>query len=46
MAALEEAVSGREVEYEVSIPGDGHKATVYFSDLGHAYVTLNAEYTT
>lgn len=43
---LEKAVSGREVEYEVSIPGEGHSATVYFSDLGHAYVTLNAEYTT
>jgi glutamate N-acetyltransferase/amino-acid N-acetyltransferase len=46
MAALEQAVSGREVEYAVSIPGEGHEATVYFSDLGHAYVTLNAEYTT
>jgi glutamate N-acetyltransferase/amino-acid N-acetyltransferase len=45
-AALEEAVSGREVEYEVAIPGEGHEAVVYFSDLGHAYVTLNAEYTT
>lgn len=43
---LEKAVSGREVEYEVSIPGEGQSATVYFSDLGHAYVTLNAEYTT
>lgn len=46
MAALEEAVSGREVEYAVKIPGEGHEAVVYFSDLGHAYVTLNAEYTT
>jgi glutamate N-acetyltransferase/amino-acid N-acetyltransferase len=46
IAALEEAVSVREVEYAVSIPGEGHEATVYFSDLGHAYVTLNAEYTT
>lgn len=44
--ALNEAVSGREVEYDVKIPGDGHTATVYFSDLGHDYVTLNAEYTT
>lgn len=43
---LEQLVSGREVEYEVSIPGEGAEATVYFSDLGHAYVTLNAEYTT
>ncbi|MBI2690859.1 MAG: bifunctional glutamate N-acetyltransferase/amino-acid acetyltransferase ArgJ [Solirubrobacterales bacterium] len=46
MAALEEAVSVREVEYAVRIPGEGHEATLYFSDLGHAYVTLNAEYTT
>jgi N-acetylglutamate synthase/N-acetylornithine aminotransferase len=30
----------------VKIPGEGAQATVYFSDLGHAYVTLNAEYTT
>lgn len=40
------AVAGPEVEYEVSIPGEGHSATVFFSDLGHDYVTLNAEYTT
>lgn len=46
LAELEQAVSGREVEYAVKIPGEGHEATVYFSDLGHAYVTLNAEYTT
>lgn len=44
--ALNAAVSGREVEYAVKIPGEGHEAVVYFSDLGHAYVTLNAEYTT
>jgi glutamate N-acetyltransferase/amino-acid N-acetyltransferase len=46
MEALEQAVSGNEVEYAVKIPGEGHEAVVYFSDLGHAYVTLNAEYTT
>lgn len=44
--ALNQAVSGREVEYDVRIPGEGASATVYFSDLGHDYVTLNAEYTT
>ena len=43
---LQKLVSVPEVEYEVGIPGEGHEATVYFSDLGHAYVTLNAEYTT
>ena len=35
-----------EVEYEVSLPGEGAEAEVFFSDLGHEYVTLNAEYTT
>jgi glutamate N-acetyltransferase/amino-acid N-acetyltransferase len=44
--ALNQAVGGPEVEYEVKIPGEGASATVYFSDLGHDYVTLNAEYTT
>lgn len=46
LAELERAVSGEEVEYAVKIPGEGQSATVYFSDLGHDYVTLNAEYTT
>ena len=27
-------------------PGDGHETEVFFSDLGHEYVTINAEYTT
>ena len=27
-------------------PGDGHETEVFFSDLSHAYVTINAEYTT
>lgn len=44
--ALNAAVSGPEVEYEVKLAGEGESATVYFSDLGHDYVTLNAEYTT
>lgn len=46
LAELERAVTREEVEYAVKIPGEGHSASVYFSDLGHAYVTLNAEYTT
>lgn len=45
-AALTEAVSGPEVEYEIALEGEGAEAVVYFSDLGHDYVTLNAEYTT
>jgi glutamate N-acetyltransferase/amino-acid N-acetyltransferase len=44
--ALRAAVQRTEVEYEVSLPGEGAEAEVFFSDLGHEYVTLNAEYTT
>jgi glutamate N-acetyltransferase / amino-acid N-acetyltransferase len=35
-----------EVEYVVGLPGDGHEVELFFSDLGHGYVTINAEYTT
>lgn len=45
-AALAAAVQGPEIEYEVGLPGDGVEEEVYFSDLGHEYVTINAEYTT
>jgi glutamate N-acetyltransferase / amino-acid N-acetyltransferase len=44
--ALAEAVRRDEVEYEVVLPGDGAETERYFSDLGHEYVTINAEYTT
>jgi glutamate N-acetyltransferase/amino-acid N-acetyltransferase len=44
--ALAAAVNGDEVEYEVVLPGEGAEAERYFSDLGHEYVTINAEYTT
>jgi glutamate N-acetyltransferase / amino-acid N-acetyltransferase len=44
--ALAQAVQRDEVEYEVGLPGDGAETEVYFSDLGHEYVTINAEYTT
>jgi glutamate N-acetyltransferase / amino-acid N-acetyltransferase len=44
--ALAAAVLGDEVEYEIGLPGEGAEAEVYFSDLGHEYVTINAEYTT
>jgi glutamate N-acetyltransferase / amino-acid N-acetyltransferase len=44
--ALTEAVSGEEVEYEIGLPGDGAETEVFFSDLGHEYVTINADYTT
>jgi glutamate N-acetyltransferase/amino-acid N-acetyltransferase len=44
--ALARAVSGTEVEYTVVLPGDGAEAEVFFSDLSHEYVTVNADYTT
>jgi glutamate N-acetyltransferase/amino-acid N-acetyltransferase len=44
--ALAQAVAGPEVELEVALPGDGEAAEVYFSDLSHEYVRINAEYTT
>ena len=37
---------GDEVEYEIGLPGEGAETEVFFSDLGHEYVTINAEYTT
>jgi glutamate N-acetyltransferase/amino-acid N-acetyltransferase len=37
---------GEEVEFTVGLPGTGAEAEVYFSDLSHGYVTINAEYTT
>jgi len=45
-AELERAVAREEVEYEVGLPGAGAETEVFFSDLGHEYVTLNGEYTT
>jgi glutamate N-acetyltransferase/amino-acid N-acetyltransferase len=45
-AALARAVSGPEVEYVVGLPGDGVDTEVFFSDLSHGYVDVNAHYTT
>jgi glutamate N-acetyltransferase/amino-acid N-acetyltransferase len=45
-AALEEAVAGDEVEFELNIPGEGGETEVFFSDFGHGYIEINAEYTT
>ena len=45
-AALSEAVRGEEVEYEITLPGDGHETELFFSDLSHEYVSINADYTT
>jgi glutamate N-acetyltransferase/amino-acid N-acetyltransferase len=45
-ADLAARVARAEVEYVVELPGDGHETEVFFSDLSHEYVTINAEYTT
>jgi glutamate N-acetyltransferase/amino-acid N-acetyltransferase len=39
-------VAGDEVEYVIGLPGDGFETEVFFSDLGHEYININAEYTT
>jgi glutamate N-acetyltransferase/amino-acid N-acetyltransferase len=44
--ALAAAVKGDEVQYEIGLPGEGAEAELFFSDLGHEYVTVNADYTT
>jgi len=48
LAALNAAAAGTEIEYEVAIGAarPGLETEVFFSDLGHEYVTINAEYTT
>jgi glutamate N-acetyltransferase / amino-acid N-acetyltransferase len=43
---LERAVSEPEVEIGIAIPGEGGETEVFFSDLTHDYVSLNAEYST
>ena len=46
LGALNAAAAGAEIEYEVGLPGAGFETEVFFSDLSHQYVTINAEYTT
>jgi len=46
VADLAERVTRSEVEYAVALPGDGAETEVFFSDLGHEYITINADYTT
>ena len=40
--ALARAIDRREVEYEITLPGDGAETEVFFSDLSHEYVRINA----
>jgi glutamate N-acetyltransferase/amino-acid N-acetyltransferase len=44
--ALAAAVRRDEVEYEITLPGEGGETERFFSDLGHEYITINADYTT
>jgi glutamate N-acetyltransferase / amino-acid N-acetyltransferase len=45
LAELERAVQGDEVEYELTIPGEGGETEVFFSDLSEEYVRFNSQYT-
>ena len=40
-----ELVSGPEIEYVLTMPGEGGETEVFFSDLSPAYVNYNADYT-
>jgi glutamate N-acetyltransferase / amino-acid N-acetyltransferase len=42
---LDELVAGDEVEYLLTIPGEGGATEVFFSDLSPEYARFNAEYT-
>ncbi len=44
--ALAKAMQASEVEYELTLPGDGEETEVFFSDLSYEYVRINADYTT
>ena len=39
-----ELVSGREIEYVLTMPGEGGETEVFFSDLSPEYVNYNADY--
>jgi glutamate N-acetyltransferase / amino-acid N-acetyltransferase len=42
---LDPLVQGSEVEYALTLPGEGGETEVFFSDLSKDYVQLNSEYT-
>jgi glutamate N-acetyltransferase/amino-acid N-acetyltransferase len=46
LAELEGLVQGKEVEYALTLPGQGGETEVFFSDLSREYVRFNSEYTT
>jgi glutamate N-acetyltransferase/amino-acid N-acetyltransferase len=43
---LESAVKADEVEFVLTLPGDGGETEVFFSDLSEEYVTFNSAYST
>ena len=43
---LERAVAAPEVDFALTVPGSGAETEVFFSDLTHEYVRINAEYST
>jgi glutamate N-acetyltransferase/amino-acid N-acetyltransferase len=45
-AALTQTLQGKEIDYEITLPGDGAETEVFFSDLSYDYVRINSEYTT
>jgi glutamate N-acetyltransferase / amino-acid N-acetyltransferase len=45
LGELAQLVRGPEVEYALTIPGEGGETEVFFSDLSEAYVRYNADYT-
>jgi glutamate N-acetyltransferase/amino-acid N-acetyltransferase len=46
LSELEPLVQRDEVEYTLTLPGEGGETEVFFSDLSADYVRFNAEYTT
>jgi glutamate N-acetyltransferase/amino-acid N-acetyltransferase len=45
LRSLDPLVAGSEVEYALTLPGEGGETEVFFSDLSEEYVTFNSEYT-
>jgi glutamate N-acetyltransferase / amino-acid N-acetyltransferase len=45
LAELERAMQADEVEFVLTLPGEGGETEVFFSDLSEEYVTFNASYT-
>jgi glutamate N-acetyltransferase/amino-acid N-acetyltransferase len=45
LAELERAMQADEIEFVLTLPGEGGETEVFFSDLSEEYVTFNATYT-